>query len=277
MGTLWPKNWKKLSFLLVTVPFLHIESSVIPPLKAFYEGLHFFFLQLWAMNNTWGHYDLKAWKFDDLTVLCAVWFTLSVPRDFFLKLWVDQHLLTFKVNVKVKLESFNCCLQQEHSSYYYYYYYYYSVFSESPFARENLRNCNAFSHQTSHTCRPLPLIVHLIFFERIRITILDPEPNPCFQIFLNISKPYHRIFNCNTSKRRSGQELPFIFFELRAPTCLWGRYDSKTENFILFYPYLLHIQSLSKTFCVRVKSYPRATFHVLVAKVYVVTGAHYVT
>ena len=30
--------------LLVTVPFLHIESSVIPPLKAFYEGLHFFFL-----------------------------------------------------------------------------------------------------------------------------------------------------------------------------------------------------------------------------------------
>ena len=51
----------------------------------------------------------------------------------------------------------------------------------------------------------------------------------------------------------------------------------KTENFILFYPYLLHIQSLSETFYVRVKSYPRATFHVLVAKVYVVTGAHYVT
>ena len=159
----------------------------------------------------------------------------------------------------------------------FYYYYYYYFFSASPFARENLRNRNAFSHQTSHTCRPLPLIVHLIFFERIQITILDLEPNPCFQIFLNISKPYHRIFNCNTSKRRSGQELPFIFFELRAPTCLWGRYDSKTENFILFYPYLLHIQSLSKTFYVRVKSYTRATFHVLVAKVYVVTGAHYVT
>ena len=159
----------------------------------------------------------------------------------------------------------------------FYYYYYYYFFSASPFARKNLRNRNAFSHQTSHTCRPLPLIVHLIFFERIQITILDLEPNPCFQIFLNISKPYHRIFNCNTSKRRSGQELPFIFFELRAPTCLWGRYDSKTENFILFYPYLLHIQSLSKTFYVRVKSYTRATFHVLVAKVYVVTGAHYVT
>ena len=38
MGTLWPQNWKKLTFLLVTVHFLHIESSVIPPLKAFMKG-----------------------------------------------------------------------------------------------------------------------------------------------------------------------------------------------------------------------------------------------
>ena len=44
-----------------------------------------------------------------------------------------------------------------------------------------------------------------------------------------------------------------------------------------FYLYLLHIHSLSKTFYIRVKSYPSATFHVMVAKVYVVTGAHYVT
>ena len=246
MGTLWPKNWKMLSFLLVTVPFLHIESSVIPPLKAFYEGLHFFFLHWWAMNNTWGHYNLKAWKFDDLTVLCAVWFTLSVLRDLFLKPWADQHLLTFKVNVKVKLESFNCCLQQQHSSYYYY------LFSASPFARENLRNRNGFSHNISHTCRPLPLIVHLIFFERIRITVLDLEPNPCFQIFLNISEINDRIFNCNISKRRSGQELPFIFFELRAVTCLWGRYDPKTENFTLFYIYLLHMHLFSTPFLDRV-------------------------
>ena len=148
---------------------------------------------------------------------------------------------------------------------------------ELPFARENLKNRNAFSHQTFHTCRPLPLIVHLIFFERIRITILDLEPDPCFQIFLNISETNYRIFNCNMSKRRSGQELPFIFFVLRAPTCLWGRYDPKTENFTLFYKYLLHIYSLSKTFYVSLKSYPWATFHVLVAKVYVVTGAHYGT
>ena len=111
----------------------------------------------------------------------------------------------------------------------------------------------------------------------IWITVLDLEPNPCFQIFLDTSETNDRIFNCSISKRRSGKELPFIFFELRAPTCLWGRYDSKTKNFTLFYIYLLHIHSLSKTFYVRVKSYPRATFHVLIAKVYVVTGAHYVT
>ena len=51
----------------------------------------------------------------------------------------------------------------------------------------------------------------------------------------------------------------------------------KTENFTPFYIYLLHIYSFSKTFYVSLKSYPWATFHVLVAKVYVVTGAHYVT
>ena len=51
----------------------------------------------------------------------------------------------------------------------------------------------------------------------------------------------------------------------------------KTENFTYFYIYLLHIHSLSKTFYVPAKSYPRATFHVLVAKVYVVTEVHYVT
>ena len=54
----------------------------------------------------------------------------------------------------------------------------------------------------------------------IRITVLDLEPNPCFQIFLNISETNYQIFNCNISNRRSGKELPFIFFQLRAPTCL---------------------------------------------------------
>ena len=164
MGTLWPKNWKKLSFLLVTVPFLHIESSVIPPINAFYEGLHFFFQHWWAMNNIWGHYDLKAWKFDDLTVLCAVWFTLSVLRDLFLKPWADQHLLTFKFNVKVKLESFYSCLQLELSSYYYY-----SFFPHHPIDIENLRNRTTLSHQTPLIHRPLSNNVQGAFWCRSRL------------------------------------------------------------------------------------------------------------
>ena len=76
----------------------------------------------------------------------------------------------------------------------------------------------SFSYQTSHTCGPLPLDVHLIFFEPIWITILYLEPNLDFQIFLNFSKTNHRIFNCDISNHRSVQVLPFIFFELRALT-----------------------------------------------------------
>ena len=136
-----------------------------------------------------------------------------------------------------------------------FYPFYYSVFSESPFARANLRNRNAFSHQTSHTCRPSPLIVHLIFFEPIQIQILDLEPNPCFQTFLIISKTYHQIFNCNTSKLRSGQELPFIFFEPRASTYLWGRYDPKPK-ILQFFTY---ISSTSTLFQKHFTSLCRAT------------------
>ena len=56
-------------------------------------------------------------------------------------------------------------------------------FPDRPLLAKYLRNRNAFSHQTSHTCRSSPLIVHLIFFEPIRITILDLEANPCFSDF----------------------------------------------------------------------------------------------
>ena len=45
-----------------------------------------------------------------------------------------------------------------------------------------------------------------------------------------------------------------------------------------FFTYISYTSTpYSKTFYVSLKCYPRATFHVLVAKVYVVTGAHYVT
>ena len=102
----------------------------------------------------------------------------------------------------------------------YYPYYYYSFFFRT-------RDCHRKSPKPHHIQPPnsthiWTLIRHIAVRVSvlIRITVLDLEPNPCFQIFLNISKINDRIFNCNISKRRSGQELPFIFFELRAPTCL---------------------------------------------------------
>ena len=125
-------------------------------------------------------------------------------------------------------------------------------FSGQAIGNANLRNRTTFSHQTALIHGPLSDGVHKTILVSIHITVLDLEPNLDFQTFLIISKTDHRIFNCNTSKRRFGQELPFIFFELRAPTCLWGRYDPKTENFTLFYIYLLHIHSFSKTFYILV-------------------------
>ena len=53
MGTLWPKNWKKLPFLLVTVSFLLIESSVIPALKAFMKG----FISSSYIDELWAIYE----------------------------------------------------------------------------------------------------------------------------------------------------------------------------------------------------------------------------
>ena len=93
-------------------------------------------------------------------------------------------------------------------------------FSGHVIGNANLRNRTTFSHQTPLIYEPLSNDVHKSILVSIQITVLDLEPNPDFQSFLIISKTYHQIFKYNTSKRRSGQELPFIFFELRAPTCL---------------------------------------------------------
>ena len=93
-------------------------------------------------------------------------------------------------------------------------------FSGQAIGIANLRNRTTFSHQTPLIYGPLSDGVHKSILVSIHITVLDLEPNLDFKTFLIISKTYHRIFNCNTSKRRSGQVLPFIFFELRAPTCL---------------------------------------------------------
>ena len=106
----------------------------------------------------------------------------------------------------------------------------------------NLQNRITFSHQTQLICGPLSDTC------AVRVFGVDPDyrsgsraKSVIFRLSSLSPETYHRIFKCNTSKRRSGQELPFIFFELRAATCLWGRYDPKTENFTLFHIYLLHI------------------------------------
>ena len=104
--------------------------------------------------------------------------------------------------------------------YYPYYYYYYSFF----FRTRDWNHKSAKPHHiqppnSTHTWTLIRYIAAQVSV-LIWITVLDLEPDPCFQIFLNISEINDRIFNCNMSNRRSGQELPFIFFELRAPTCL---------------------------------------------------------
>ena len=89
MGTLWPQNWNKADvFACICVISSHtIKCNTC--IESFYEGLHFFFLHWWAMSNIWGHYGLKALKFDDLTVLSAVWFTYLLQETY---LW--NHELT---------------------------------------------------------------------------------------------------------------------------------------------------------------------------------------
>ena len=47
---------------------------------------------------------------------------------------------------------------------------------------------------------------------------------------VHIFKTKQRIFNCNTSMCRYGNTLHFVYWHRKRQTCLWGRYDQKTEN-----------------------------------------------
>ena len=164
MGTLWPQNWnfdqyfacnyvisshrakQNLYHKLLSLALFHLLTSTSSKLKkvdifacncvissyrikcnisaeSFYEG-HFFFPHWRPMSNIWGHYDLKAWKFDDLTVLCAVWFTYLFEESY---LWNHElinicwpsrlrwrsnwNLLTVACNcsILVIIISFICC------------------------------------------------------------------------------------------------------------------------------------------------------------------------
>ena len=56
-----PQTEKNADFFLVTVPFLHIESSVIPLLKALIE-IFLSVLHWQALSNSWGRYEQKNMK-----------------------------------------------------------------------------------------------------------------------------------------------------------------------------------------------------------------------
>ena len=125
--------------------------------ESFYERLHFFFLHGWAMNNIWGHYDVKTWKFDDLTVFCAVWFILSVQRALILRPWADQHVLTFKVNVR---SNWNLLTVACNSSILVIILFY----RTDAIGIANLQNRITFSHQTQLICGPLSDNVQCAFW-----------------------------------------------------------------------------------------------------------------
>ena len=99
-GRYYPKTEKNVDLFLVTVSFLHIESSVIPLLKAVTNGFisPCYMDELWAICEDVMTKNLKIWWF--LTVLCAVSFTFSVLSGFSLKIQTNQCMITFKVKVK---------------------------------------------------------------------------------------------------------------------------------------------------------------------------------
>ena len=80
MGTLWPKNWKTQTFLLITEPYLNIESCVMLLFKASSRSA-FLFLTLTRLEQYMGTLWPKNMKIDDLTVVSVVWFTVSVLSD----------------------------------------------------------------------------------------------------------------------------------------------------------------------------------------------------
>ena len=99
-GRYFPKTEKNVDVFLVTVSFLHIESSVSPLLKAVTNGFisPCYADELWAICEDIMTKNLKIWWL--LTMLCAVSFTFSVLSGFTLNVETNQCVLTFKAKVK---------------------------------------------------------------------------------------------------------------------------------------------------------------------------------
>ena len=68
---LWLQNWKKKDFVLVTVSFLHIESRVIPLMKALSKT--FISSLPWqALSNLTGRYDPRTKKNQIFPCNCVI-------------------------------------------------------------------------------------------------------------------------------------------------------------------------------------------------------------
>ena len=100
MGRYDPKT-DNIAVLPIMVSFRHIKSNAIP----LWEALDKIFILFWYINELWAISEevmTTPWKFDELPVLSAVWFNVSVLSDLSLKPQTNQRMLTFKVKVKVK-------------------------------------------------------------------------------------------------------------------------------------------------------------------------------
>ena len=87
MGTLWPQNWKTQTVLLITEPYLHIESCVMLPLKASSRSL-FLFLTLASLEQYMGTLwpkNMKIWWFNGafsslIHHICSKWLVFETTN-----------------------------------------------------------------------------------------------------------------------------------------------------------------------------------------------------
>ena len=83
----------------------------------------------------------------------------------------------------------------------------------------------------------------------IRITVLDLEPNPCFLIFLNISKTTHQIVNCKIKHvipcyKEHDTSFIWYYYAYDTSKCILDLDLDLCQNFLFFVTSsILHIET----------------------------------
>ena len=100
-------------------------------------------------------------------------------------------------------------------------------------------------------------------------------------VLIHISTTSNLIFMCNTSICRYGQHLYFLYLQRKLLVCLCGCYVQIPEIWRGFNWYFSFFD-LQNTFDYKMnsfllKDYLIATFHILITKMYIITGARYAT